>query len=123
MYQIILMIHVLVAMCIVALVLLQQGKGATMGAAFGSGASQTIFGSRGSGSFLFRVTIVLIGVFFGTSIILNYLVMRSYKQETSISMPIQLPSTQVPNQQKTPPVETKPAQKKNELQTEIPIRK
>ncbi len=46
----------------------QQGKGATMGAAFGSGASQTVFGSRGSGSFLFRVTMGFVAVFFVTSI-------------------------------------------------------
>lgn len=63
MYQLILLIHVFVAMCIVALVLVQQGKGATMGAGFGGGASQTIFGARGSGSFLFRLTIGLIAVF------------------------------------------------------------
>ncbi len=56
MYQFILFIHVLVAAFIILLVLIQQGKGATMGAAFGSGASQTVFGARGSGSFLFRLT-------------------------------------------------------------------
>ena len=87
MYQFILLIHVFAAVCIITLVLVQQGKGATMGAAFGSGASQTVFGSRGSGSFLFRITISFIAVFFVTSIALNYLVMHSYKQEKVITLP------------------------------------
>lgn len=64
MYQIILIFHVLAAIFLIALVLLQQGKGATIGAAFGSGASQTVFGSRGSGSFLMRLTIGIVIVFF-----------------------------------------------------------
>jgi len=87
MYQFILLIHVFAAICIVALVLVQQGKGATMGAAFGSGASQTVFGSRGSGSFLFRVTLSFVAIFFITSIALNYLGVRSYKQERVITLP------------------------------------
>lgn len=87
MYQFILLIHVFAAVCIIALVLVQQGKGATMGAAFGSGASQTIFGSRGSGSFLFRITISLVAVFFITSISLNYLASRAYKQTKVITLP------------------------------------
>jgi preprotein translocase subunit SecG len=87
MYQMFLIIHVLVAVFIIALVLVQQGKGATMGAAFGSGASQTVFGSRGSGSFLFRVTMGLAIAFFATSIGLNSLVTHYYKQEKAITMP------------------------------------
>ena len=87
MYQLILLIHVMAAIFIIALVLVQQGKGATVGAAFGSGASQTIFGSRGSGSFLFRITISLVAVFFITSIALNYLAMHSYKQEKTFVLP------------------------------------
>lgn len=90
MYQFILLIHVFVAICIVALVLVQQGKGATMGAAFGSGASQTVFGSRGSGSFLFRITATLVAVFFMTSIGLNYIATKAYKEQkamTYISIP------------------------------------
>jgi len=96
MYQVILLFHVLVAVCIIALVLVQQGKGATMGAAFGSGASQTVFGSRGSGSFLFRVTISFVGVFFLTSIALNYIAMHTYKQEKVITLPALPASKPVP---------------------------
>lgn len=88
MYQFILVIHVFVAVCLVALVLVQQGKGATMGAAFGSGASQTVFGSRGSGSFLLRMTIGLVVVFFATSIALNYLASRAVKQSQQLALPV-----------------------------------
>lgn len=96
MYQFILLIHVFAAVCVIALVLVQQGKGATMGAAFGSGASQTVFGSRGSGSFLFRVTISFVAVFFITSITLNYLAMRAYKQEKVITLPAMPAAPQLP---------------------------
>jgi preprotein translocase subunit SecG len=58
----------LVAVTLVGLVLLQQGKGADMGAAFGSGGSQTLFGSRGSANFLSRITAALATVFFLTSL-------------------------------------------------------
>lgn len=88
MYQFILLIHVFAAAIIIALVLIQQGKGAAVGAAFGSGASQTVFGSRGSGSFLFKVTMSLIAIFFATSIGLNYLAAHTYKQAQTIS-PVQ----------------------------------
>lgn len=88
MYQFILLIHVFAAVCIVALVLVQQGKGASVGAAFGSGASQTVFGSRGSGSFLFRLTLSLLAIFFVTSLTLNYLGVRAYKQQKAITLPI-----------------------------------
>jgi preprotein translocase subunit SecG len=86
-YQLILVIHIFAAACIIALVLVQQGKGATMGAAFGSGASQTVFGSRGSGSFLLRVTVGFVVVFFATSISLNYLATAAMKQERQIVLP------------------------------------
>jgi preprotein translocase subunit SecG len=87
MYQLILIIHVLAAVAIIALVLVQQGKGANIGAAFGSGASQTVFGSRGSGSFLLRVTITFVAIFFTTSIALNYLVSHAFKQQQVITLP------------------------------------
>lgn len=87
MYQMILIIHVLAAVCLIALVLVQQGKGATAGAAFGSGASQTVFGSRGSGSFLLKVTISFIVLFFATSIGLNYLATQAVKQPQQIILP------------------------------------
>ena len=68
-----LIIHVLVSVSLVVLVLIQRGKGADIGAAFGSGASQTVFGARGSGSFLTRTTAILAAAFFITSLSLAYL--------------------------------------------------
>lgn len=96
MYQFILLVHVFVAIFVIALVLVQQGKGATMGAAFGSGASQTVFGSRGSGSFLFRVTITLAIIFFITSIGLNYLAAQAYKQTRAVVTVPNIPIAPVP---------------------------
>jgi preprotein translocase subunit SecG len=64
MFSILLAIQILVSVAIITLVLLQQGKGADMGAAFGSGASGTVFGARGSGSFFTRATGILAAIFF-----------------------------------------------------------
>ncbi len=72
MYQLFMVFHVLIAVAIVVLVLLQQGKGADMGAAFGSGASGTLFGARGSASFLSRTTAILAALFFLNSLALTY---------------------------------------------------
>ena len=91
MYQLILFVHVFAAVCLVTLVLVQQGKGAAAGAAFGSGASQTVFGSRGSGSFLFRITIGFAIVFFITSLALNNIAVHAYKQDQAITSPIAPP--------------------------------
>jgi preprotein translocase subunit SecG len=93
MYQLVLILHVLAAVCIVGLVLMQQGKGAAMGAAFGAGASQTVFGSRGSGSFLLKVTIGLAVLFFGTSIVLNNMAARAVKHSNQMNLPMELPGT------------------------------
>ena len=68
-----LIIHTLIALAIIGLVLLQRGKGADAGAAFGAGASGTVFGARGSSSFFSRVTAVLAAAFFATSLTLAYL--------------------------------------------------
>jgi preprotein translocase subunit SecG len=87
MYQMILLFHVFAAICIIGLVLIQQGKGAALGPAYSGGASQTVFGSRGSGSFLFRVTLSLIAVFFITSIGLNYLASNMVRQEPTLILP------------------------------------
>src|SRR5688572_5973967 len=73
MQQLLIIIHILVSFALVGLVLLQHGKGADVGASFGSGASQTMFGSQGSGSFLVKVTGILAAIFFATSLSLGYL--------------------------------------------------
>jgi preprotein translocase subunit SecG len=68
MKDIILIIDVLSAVVLIGLILLQQGKGADMGAAFGSGASQSLFGARGSANFLTRTTAILATIFFATNL-------------------------------------------------------
>ena len=73
MQSIALVIHVLLAVGVLGLVLIQHGKGADAGAAFGSGASATVFGARGSASFLTRATTILASLFFLTSLALFYL--------------------------------------------------
>ncbi|MFK7857245.1 MAG: preprotein translocase subunit SecG [Granulosicoccus sp.] len=73
MQSIALIIHVILAVAVIVLVLMQHGKGADAGAAFGSGASATVFGARGSASFLTRATTLLAALFFTTSIFLFYL--------------------------------------------------
>jgi preprotein translocase subunit SecG len=67
MEQLILIAHLLIAFAIIGLILLQQGKGAEMGASFGAGASQTLFGSSGGGNVLTRATALLAAAFFVTS--------------------------------------------------------
>ena len=74
MYTFLVVIQGIVAIGLIALVLLQHGKGADAGAAFGSGASGTVFGSRGSANFLSRATAYLAVVFFGISLALAYFV-------------------------------------------------
>lgn len=65
---VVIVVHLLVALGLVGLVLVQQGKGADAGASFGAGASATVFGSQGSATFLSRFTAILAAVFFATSL-------------------------------------------------------
>ncbi|HUW51091.1 MAG TPA: preprotein translocase subunit SecG [Sulfuricella sp.] len=65
-------VHIIAALSVIGLVLMQHGKGADMGAAFGSGASGSLFGSSGSANFLSRATAILATVFFLTSLGLTY---------------------------------------------------
>ena len=76
MYQVIIIGHVLVGLAVIGLVLMQHGKGADAGAAFGSGSSGTVFGAQGSASFLSRTTAVLAAVFFTTSLSWQFLVAK-----------------------------------------------
>ena len=73
-YTVLVIVQVLAAVALIGLILLQQGKGADAGAAFGSGASSTVFGSRGAANFLSRSTAWLAAVFFVVSLALAYLV-------------------------------------------------
>jgi preprotein translocase subunit SecG len=84
MQTIMLIIHVLLALAVIGLVLIQQGKGADAGAAFGSGASGTVFGAAGSGSFLTRMTTMCATLFFVTS--LSLAVMAAHRGGESPSV-------------------------------------
>jgi len=92
MKEILLVIDILSGVGIIGLVLLQQGKGADMGAAFGSGASASLFGSRGAANFLSRTTAVLATVFFACNIALAYIAThgtgpKSVLEKTPITQP------------------------------------
>src|SRR5271156_5950746 len=80
----ILAVHVLLALMIIGLVLLQRGKGAEAGAGFGSGASGTVFGARGTSTLFSKLTAVFAGLFFVTSLSLAYLGTRGGTAPTSV---------------------------------------
>lgn len=97
-HTLILVAHIVVAIALIALVLVQQGKGADAGAAFGSGASATMFGSRGSASFLSRTTGILATVFFLTSLTLAYFATqtsapKSVIEQVQAEKPIEVPKS------------------------------
>lgn len=99
MYTALLIIHVFIAAVLIALVLIQHGKGADAGAAFGSGASGTVFGARGAASFLSKITAVLALGFFATSLTLAILAAPS---GTSSSVVDQAAPTQEPTENEAP---------------------
>lgn len=96
--------HVLIAAGIVGLVLLQRGKGADAGAGFGAGASGTVFGARGSASFLSRMTATLAALFFASSLTLAYLGSRRPEAPKSVIDRVTAPQTQT--QEPLPPAPT-----------------
>lgn len=99
-FSIILVVHVLAALGVVGLVLVQHGKGADMGAAFGSGASGSLFGATGSANFLSRMTAVLAAIFFVTSLSLAYIASNKPKTTGSV-MQDAVKSQSVPEAEKT----------------------
>lgn len=96
MQTLIIVFHVLAALCIIGLILIQQGKGADMGASFGAGASQTLFGGRGSGNALTRATAILAAVFFATSLALSVLAKNNSERAGQVDLPAS--SSEVPMQ-------------------------
>lgn len=90
-------IHVLAAIVLIGLVLMQHGKGADMGAAFGTGSAGSVFGSSGSANFLSRSTAVATGIFFITSMSLTYIYANPSKPQGvmdrhDVSKPVQQPA-------------------------------
>jgi len=100
-HTLVLIAHVLIAVLMIGAVLLQRGKGAEAGAAFGAGASGTVFGARGSANFLSRTTAVLATLFFVTSLSLAYLtaqrpVTSESLMETQPAVDVELDITAAP---------------------------
>lgn len=96
-FSLVLTVHILVALVIIGLVLMQHGKGADMGAAFGSGASGSLFGASGSANFLSRMTGILAAVFFVTSLTLAYVASNKPKTSGSVMQePVQSGSVSLP---------------------------
>ncbi len=103
MEQLILIAHLLIAFAIIGLILLQQGKGAEMGASFGAGASQTLFGSSGSGNVLTRATAILATAFFLTSFGLAIIARDGASPETELALPLPAAEQSGPAMEATAP--------------------
>lgn len=88
MQQLIMIIHVLAAVAIIALVLMQHGRGADVGASFGSGSSNTMFGSAGAVPFLMKVTVACAAIFYMTSISLSYIASAHEKAAKQLDIPV-----------------------------------
>ncbi len=108
MENLITVIHVLAAAGVIGLVLLQHGKGADMGAAFGSGASGSLFGVSGSSNFMSRATAICVAVFFTTSLTLAYM---SGHRADRVSVVKTMTTEQAAQKSATPPVAPAPASK------------
>jgi preprotein translocase subunit SecG len=119
----ILTVHILLALMIVFLVLMQRGKGAEAGAGFGAGASGTVFGARGTATLFSKLTAVFAALFFTTSLLLAYMGTRTTVEPTSVieraaqaaarahsapppaqTAPVQTPAVPQPPAQPPPPV-------------------
>ncbi|MFT7389009.1 MAG: preprotein translocase subunit SecG [Candidatus Endobugula sp.] len=88
METIVTVVHLLVALAIIGLILMQQGKGAEAGASFGGGASQTVFGSQGGGNFFAKATAVFAFVFFASSFTLAVIAKDKTEIDTVDGMPV-----------------------------------
>jgi|TARA_B100000315_G_scaffold203062_1_gene195980 preprotein translocase subunit SecG len=98
--SLLLIFHVIIAILIVALILIQKGKGADMGSAFGAGASGTIFGAKGSANFLSRTTAVFATIFFLTSLALAYVNKGTVQKTESVLDQVQTAIPDIPDNSK-----------------------
>jgi preprotein translocase subunit SecG len=123
---VLIVLHVLVALAIIGLVLLQHGKGADMGSGFGGGASGSLFGATGSANFLSRTTAVLAALFFILSLALAYTATRKpaeegggvidvIRQQQQVPAPSQKPAADVPKPT-SQPQQSAPAQQPSDKQ-------
>jgi preprotein translocase subunit SecG len=111
MEQIILIAHLLIALAIIGLIMLQQGKGADMGASFGAGGSQTLFGSDGGGNVLTKATAWLVVLFFVTSFSLALLVNKrsAVNDDLGLEIPPTVEARTDAAQEELPVVDDAPA--------------
>ncbi len=109
MYEILIVVYLIVALGLIGLVLIQQGKGADMGASFGAGASATLFGSSGAGNFLTRATAILATLFFVISIFLGSMSANTSKAENDLGGLIPVAEEEAPAAEDMPVVDNKDA--------------
>jgi len=118
MYEILIAVYLVIALALIGLVLIQQGKGSDMGASFGAGASATLFGSNGSGNFLTKTTAILATLFFVISIFLGSLTANSVKVEDDLQIApaeITMPETDMPADSDVP------AATENKTSSDVPV--
>jgi len=113
-YEVLLVSYLVVALLLIGFVLIQQGKGADMGASFGAGGSNTVFGSSGSGNFMTRTTAILATLFFLISLIIGSLTANKDKtvdEFQNIDLPVEQVVPAVPSNSDIPgtPIEPVPA--------------
>jgi len=132
-YEVLLVAYLVVALLLVGFVLIQQGKGADMGASFGSGGSNTVFGSGGSGNFMTRTTSILAGLFFLISLSLGAMTANRESADdewnnldvpAAVEAPVEAP-VEVPGDTDVPVVEDVPAQSdipvSDETKNDVPV--
>ena len=112
--SLVLIVHIIAAVAVIGLVLIQHGKGSDMGAGFGSGASGTVFGCGGAGNFLTRLTTWIAIAFFLTSFSLAYVAKQRSDQTTALGMP------QVQTLEEVIPVEVPVGPEIENFDSEIP---
>src|SRR5208283_1918528 len=113
-------IQVLVAIALVLIVLLQTGRGSEIGAAFGSGASQTLFGSSGTSGFMTRLTTIVVVVFMLSSLLLAIMYSRGGGISSVRTRPVPMSQSSTPAQQ-APMQQTGPIQQKAPVQQGAPM--
>lgn len=111
MYEVLMVVYLLVSIGLVGLILIQQGKGADMGASFGAGASATLFGSSGAGNFLTRSTAVLAVGFFALSLIIGNL-SANHAKSADAWKDLSSGAEQVTEQVTAPVIETEKSENK-----------
>ncbi|MBU2871761.1 preprotein translocase subunit SecG [Colwellia sp. E2M01] len=100
-YQVLIIAYVIIALALIGLVLIQQGKGADMGASFGAGSSATVFGSGGSGNFLTSTTTYLAVAFFAISLVLGNLTANRTKavdEWNNLEVPVEQAVDSIPSE-------------------------